>query len=95
MGASKKATPLKLVNFYQESEEERDQAELSLEVEQAKLQLSADLLATEQALSRSKTDLNNALRSRPFSPQNIVDCEIKIEELEGGLNRLANLQKLF
>lgn len=89
------AKQLKLVDLYQESQEERDQAALQLEVEQADLQLKADILATQTELSKAKQDYEDRLRERPFNSERIISAKNEVLALEAGLKDLNGLKKLF
>ena len=95
MATQKVAPQLKLKDLYQESQQERDQADLSLEVEQANVQLKVDVLSTTKALSEAKQVYNQALRTRPFNSSNIIAAKMEIDALEAGLAELKLLENLF
>ena len=80
------ATSSKLISLYQESQADRDQQEVSLEVEHASLQLKADILATKQELSKGKAKYAATLRNRPFSPSNIVATKNEVS-IKGWIKR--------
>ena len=84
---------LKLIDLYQQSKEEINQAEQQLQVNQASLQLQADLLATKQALSKAEIELVEAKRKVPFSPSAIIAAKNEIKSLEAGLKDLEELQE--
>lgn len=84
---------LKLIDLYQQSKEEINQAEQQLQVNQASLQLQADLLATKQALSKAEVALAEAKRKVPFSPSAIIAAKNEIKSLEAGLKDLEELQE--
>ena len=92
---SQKQESFKLINLYQESEQERSREELKLQVDQASVQLQVDTLATQQALLTAKAAYSAALRSKPFSPSNIIAAKNKIRSLEAGLDDLAELAMMF
>ena len=77
------------------SAEEVSQDAVAFEVEKAKLQLSADLLATEQSLAAKKRDLSEAMCEVPLNTCNIVSLQIEVEALEDGIKRLNKLKKEF
>lgn len=86
------------VNFKERklvSSEELDQKEVEYAVSEAKLQLSADILATEKSLASKRAELQDAKMTVPLNATNIVNLQIEVEGLEDGLNRLKNLQKEF
>ena len=68
-------------------------AEQQLQVNQASLQLQADLLATKQALSKAEVALAEAKRKVPFSPSAIIAAKNEIKSLEAGLKDLEELQE--
>ena len=59
------------------------------------MQLQVDTLATQQALLTAKAAYSAALRSKPFSPSNIIAAKNKIRSLEAGLVDLAELAMMF
>ena len=75
------------------SDEAMSQEAVSFEVEKAKLQLNAEILATEQSLVSAKNKLTDVMCTVPFSPINVVNAQIEVESLEDGLKRLKNLKK--
>ena len=86
------------VNFKERklvSSEELDQKEVEYAVSEAKLQLSADILATEKSLASKRAELQDAKTSVPLNATNIVNLQIEVEGLEDGLKRLKNLQEEF
>ena len=83
---------LKLIDRLQKSAEEKSQEELSYKVEQAKLQLQADKLATKKSLAEAKKNLDAKYTSDIFSPKDIVQLKDSIESLEKGLAALETLE---
>lgn len=88
---SKAPTALKYANLLQQSQQEKDNQELEFQVEAAKQQLEADILATKRELAIENKKLLEAKSSRTFNSQKIIDVQIKIEGLQDGLARLNNL----
>lgn len=82
-------------NVKQLSSEEVSQKEIKYAVENAKLQLSADILTTESSLADKKAELEEAKTTYPLNSLNIVNLEIDVENLEDGLRRLKNLKNEF
>ena len=93
--ATKKVTSLKLKDLYQESPEEKDLAAMQLSLDQGKLQLDTDLLATQQELSKAKARYEKALRNKPFDPQSIIGYKNEVRSLEAGIEDLNSLKELF
>lgn len=77
------------------SSEELDQKEVQYAVDEAKLQLQSDILATEKSLASKKAELDDAKCSVPLNSSNIVNLQIEVESLEDGLKRLNALKKEF
>ena len=77
------------------SSEEVSQKEVKYAVENAKLQLQSDILATESALADKKAELDEAKTTYPLDSLNIVNLEIEVENLEDGLLRLKKLKDEF
>jgi hypothetical protein len=84
-----------LKDLYQESSQEQDQQEQEFQVEQGKQQLSADLLATQQALLGANRKYNAALRAKPFNPSAIIEAKNEIAALEAGIKDLKELEAMF
>tara|TARA_R110000765_G_scaffold26628_6_gene64938 strand:- start:5882 stop:6166 length:285 start_codon:yes stop_codon:yes gene_type:complete len=93
--ANKKVTLSKLIDLYQESPEARDQAEMQLEVDQASLQLTSDILATQSALSKANKAHADALRARPFNSAKVIDALNDTKALVAGLADLNDLKTWF
>lgn len=77
------------------SNEELDQKEIQYAVEEAKLQLQSDILATEKSLASKKAELDDAKCTVPLNSINIINLQIEVESLEDGLKRLNALKKEF
>lgn len=94
--AQQATKPLKYQQLLQQSQQEKDQQALEFQVEEAKQQLEADILATKRSLAASKQDLLKAKSAQPFDAQKIINIQIRVEGLEDGLSRLLNLmEELF
>ena len=86
------------VNFKERklvSSEELDQKEVQYAVDEAKLQLQSDILATEKSLAAKKAEYEDAKQTVPLDSTKIVNLQIEVESLEDGLKRLNNLKKEF
>ena len=75
------------------SSEEQSQKEVSRAVENAKLQLQSDILATQSALEDKKQELDDAKTTYPLRSINIVNLMTEVEGLEDGLKKLKALQE--
>lgn len=77
------------------SSEEQSQKEISYAVENAKLQLASDILATKSALESKKIELAEAKNKYPLDTTEIISISIDVEAFEDGLKRLEALKKEF
>ena len=75
------------------SSEELSQKEVSRAVENAKLQLQSDILATQSALEDKKQELDDAKTTYPLRSIDIVNLITEVEGLEDGLKKLKALQE--
>ena len=75
-----------------QSETEKDLQEISFRVKEAKLQLEADKLQTQQALSQAERELEKAKSAFPFSAVSIVQKIDTIESLKKGLEYLSKIE---
>lgn len=75
------------------SSEELSQKEINRAVENAKLQLAADISATRYALADKREALEVAMTTSPFDSKKIIDLQVEVENLEDGLKRLEKLQE--
>ena len=75
------------------SSEEQSQKEVSRAVENAKLQLQSDILATQSALEDKKQELDDAKTAYPLRSIDIVNLMTEVEGLEDGLKKLKALQE--
>ena len=75
------------------SSEELSQKEVNKAVENAKLQLAADISATRYALADKKEDLEIAMSTSPLDSKKIINLQVEVENLEDGLKRLEKLQE--
>lgn len=74
------------------SSEELSQKEVSRAVENAKLQLQSDILATQSALEDKKQELEDAKTTYPLVAIDIINLETEVEGLEDGLKKLRALK---
>ena len=77
------------------SQEETSTQEVVFAVEDAKLQLQSDVLATKKSLESKKAELQDAKTTYPLDAKKIVDLIMDIEGLEKGITLLVALQKEF
>lgn len=84
---------LKYADLLQQSQQDKEGQEVAYKVKKAKLDLQADILATEQSLAEKQACLVRVKSEFPLAPQRIIDIEIEIEGLEDGLARLQALEE--
>lgn len=77
------------------SQEEMSQKDVELKVNQAKLQLESDILATEQSKAEIEEKLTVAKTTFPLDALKIIDLQVELEAYEDGLRRLKNLKAEF
>ena len=77
------------------SQEETNEKDVLFAVEEAKLQLSADILATKRSLETKKADLEVAKTTCPLDTTKIVELMEEVESLKKGIKNLEALQKEF
>jgi hypothetical protein len=74
------------------STEEINNQQVEFNVRQAKLQLQADILSTEQLISDGEVKLKLAKQTYPFNSERIIDAQLKLEACQEGLKRLKELE---
>ena len=74
------------------SPEEIDKQQVKFNVRQAKLQLQADILKTEQLISEGEVKLKLAKQTYPFDSGRIIDSQLELEAYQEGLKRLKELE---
>ena len=77
------------------SSEEKTTAEVQYAVEDTKLQLKSDLLATKKALAEKKAELTQLKQTYPLDVQNILDVQEEIESLKAGVKAIEKLETEF
>lgn len=75
------------------STEAQSQKEINFAVEDAKLQLSSDILATKRAIAEQETILSEIKTTYPLDTQNYVEYSSKLASLKEGLVILEALSK--
>ena len=75
------------------STEEINNQQVEFNVRQAKLQLQADILNTEQLISEGEAKLKLAKQTFPFDSEKIIDSQLELEAYQEGLKRLKKLEK--
>jgi hypothetical protein len=75
------------------STEEINTQQVEFNVRQAKLQLQADILKTEQLISEGEAKLKLAKQTYPFDSEHIIDSQLELEAYQEGLKRLKGLEK--
>lgn len=84
--------PLKYHELLHQSQQDRDSQDIQFEVDQARLQLESDILATKQSLGDANKALIKAKSARPFKSSVVADCIKEIRELEDGLKIAEDLK---
>ena len=74
------------------SPDEMDNQQVEFNVRQAKLQLQADILSTEQLISKEEAKLKLEKQTYPFNSERIIDSQLKLEAYQEGLKRLKELE---
>ena len=82
----------KYKDLLSQSQQEKDQLELSFRVEEAQHKLSADLLSTKRSLAEANLALMQAKSNYPLYPQDVINAQLRVEGLEDGIRRLEALQ---
>ena len=77
------------------SQEETGTQEVLFAVEDAKLQLQSDILATKRSLENKKAELEDAKTTYPLDSSKIVSLMEEVESLKKGIKSLEALQKEF
>ena len=75
------------------SSAEKESKEVEYMVGLAKLQFEADLLETRKALEENKAELADLKTEYPLDVAKIIECQVDIEALEDGINRMNTLGK--
>ena len=74
------------------STDEINNQQVEFNVRQAKLQLQADILKTEQLISEGEAKLKLAKQTYPFDSGRIIDSQLELEACQEGLKRLKELE---
>lgn len=74
------------------STEQLNNQQVEFNVRQAKLQLQADILKTEQLISEVEAKLKLAKQTYPFNSERIIDGQLELEACQEGLKRLKELE---
>lgn len=74
------------------SPDEMNNQQVEFNVRQAKLQLQADILKTEQLISEGEAKLKLAKQTYPFDSERIIDSQLELEAYQEGLKRLKELE---
>ena len=74
------------------STDEINNQQVEFNVRQAKLQLQADILSTEQLISEGEAKLKLAKQTYPFNSECIINSQLELEAYQEGLKRLKELE---
>ena len=77
------------------SEEQKSQKDVEFAIENAKLQLSSDILATKQELATKEAALEDAKSDVPLDTERIINLMADVEALKDGVKKLEALKKEF
>ena len=77
------------------TQEEASQKDIQFAVENTKLQLSSDILATKKSLAEKKEEIEVVKTTYPFDTARYINLSVEIEGLEDGLKRIETIQKEF
>ena len=92
---TKKVASLKYADLLAQSSEEKSIEDRQYAVENAKLQLQSDTLATQRSLTNAKNERLTILRTVPLDFSELASKDSAIESLENGLERLNSYKDLF
>lgn len=86
---------MKRINYKEKKflNEESTQEQAEFCVEQTKLELQSDILATKKSLSEAEFKLEGFKTEYPLPINSIIDLQMEIEGLKKGLKCLENIQK--
>ena len=73
--------------------EELSQQDVQFAVEDAKLQLNSDILATQRAIAEKKAVIAEIKTTYPLDSYKYVETASELEGLEDGLKKIKALQK--
>ena len=85
----------KYADLIAQSAEEKEQEVNEMAIEEGKLSLDADILATKKELQAATRRLANAMGAVPFNSQMIVSAQVEVDSLNEGLERLEKLKEMF
>ena len=78
------------------SSEEMTQKEVEFKVEETKLSLQSDILATKQSKAKAEAELEAAKHTYPLDTPKIIECQAEVEAYTEGLAKLeALMTELF
>ena len=78
------------------SSEEMTQKEVEFKVEETKLSLQSDILATKQSKFKAEAELEAAKHTYPLNTPKIIECQAEVEAYTEGLAKLeALMTELF
>lgn len=86
-------TQLKRVDRLQLSQQDKDMQVIQFQVQKDSLKLQSDILATEESITNQKIVIEELKNSKTFSPRDIINAKVELENLEDGLRRLKELQQ--
>jgi hypothetical protein len=90
---NKMETQLKRIDRLQLSQQNKDTLVIQFQVQKDSLKLQSDILATEESIANQKIVIEELKNSKAFSPRDIINAKVELENLEDGVRRLKELQK--
>lgn len=77
------------------SNEEQSQKAVEFAIEESKLQLQSDILATKQSLANAKIALEVVKTTYPLDSNAILEAKSEVDAYETGLKQLNELKEEF
>ena len=80
-----KQSSMKYHNLISQTDQERSEAEVELQVQQSKSAWEVDIATTKRDLSNAKAELTRMQRAVPYSVHNEIASTQRVSALESGL----------
>ena len=81
------------LSIVQQTESQKEEAQLDHDVAQSKLQLESDLLETKRELSVAEQKLEQLKSNIPLSAQDILSAEADVRDLKAGVDGIRRLKE--
>lgn len=86
------ATVTKYVDLLAQSKDQKDEAERSLQVEEAQQDLASAITDQKRAILRTTRKLQEVKGKFPLDLKSIIDAQTELRDLEAGMEDLEDLQ---